>query len=248
MASSAVSYTSGNVMVVTHVLPAAPSEEQQPPLDERHKFRKGHPKALGTVQIIIGVLTLLFGIAAAVHHHSLGVYSGIYVWGASIYIASGSVTVAAEKSVSRDLINVSLVLNIITAIVAVAGVFLYALDPVVYDYYSYDYYDPYNPYGRHHRTARLMVNYGGFSVVVAVFQFLQLIVSITVAAYACNAICCCCTEEPQVVQAVGPVTNQASPHFQAASVAPAQPYPQVEPNFKNPGFLGSAEPPAYQPN
>ncbi|XP_029947443.1 membrane-spanning 4-domains subfamily A member 15-like isoform X4 [Salarias fasciatus] len=175
MASSAVSYTSGNVMVVTHVLPAAPSEEQQPPLDERHKFRKGHPKALGTVQIIIGVLTLLFGIAAAVHHHSLGVYSGIYVWGASIYIASGSVTVAAEKSVSRDL-----------------------------------------------------VNYGGFSVVVAVFQFLQLIVSITVAAYACNAICCCCTEEPQVVQAVGPVTNQASPHFQAASVAPAQPYPQFE--------------------
>ncbi|XP_029947455.1 membrane-spanning 4-domains subfamily A member 15-like isoform X2 [Salarias fasciatus] len=232
MASSNVasSYTSGNMMVVTHVLPVGPSGAQQPPL-QRHKFRKGHPEALGTVQIIIGALTLLFGIATAVHQPSLGVFSGIFVWGALIYIASGSVTVAAEKYLSRCLINSSLVLNIIAAVVAGIGVILFALDPAVFFHYpySYDYY-------------------GGYSVAVAVFQFLELIVSIIVAAYACNATCCC--REPQVVvqAAEGPVTSQAPPHFQAASVAPAQPNPQVEPSFKNPLYLDSAEPPAYQPN
>uniref|UniRef100_A0A672HM27 Membrane-spanning 4-domains subfamily A member 15-like n=1 Tax=Salarias fasciatus TaxID=181472 RepID=A0A672HM27_SALFA len=119
VASSAVSYTPGNMMVVTHVIPVAPNEEQQTLLNRRHKFRKVHPKALGTVQIMIGVLTLLFGIATAVHIPSLGVLSGIFVWGALIYIASGSVTVAAEKHLSRCLINASLVLNIIAAVVAV---------------------------------------------------------------------------------------------------------------------------------
>ncbi|XP_029947451.1 membrane-spanning 4-domains subfamily A member 15-like [Salarias fasciatus] len=237
MASSNVasSYTSGNMMVVTHMLPAAPSGLQQLPLDGRHKFRKGHPKALGTVQIMIGVLTLQFGIATAVYQPPLGAFSGIFVWGALIYIASGSVTVAAEKYLSRCLINASLVLNIIAAVAAVPGVILYGMDPAVFFSYPYNRYRPYY--------------YGGYSAVVAVFQFLELIVSIIVSAYACHATCCC-MEQPQVfVQAVeGPVTPQAPPHFPAASVAPAQPNPQVEPNFKNPGFLGSAEPPAYQPN
>ncbi|XP_029947447.1 membrane-spanning 4-domains subfamily A member 15-like isoform X2 [Salarias fasciatus] len=235
VASSSIPYAPGNVVVVTHVFPAAPNGEQQPLLDRRQKFRKGHPKALGTVQIMTGAVTLLFGIAAAVYQPSLGVYSGIFVWGALIYITSGSVTVAAEKSLSRCLLYTSLVFNIIAAVVAVTGVVLYALDPVVWYY----------PYGRY--SSR---NYGGYSAVVAVFQLLELIISITVAVFASQATCCCCCTEPRVfVQTVdGSVIPQAPPHFQAASVAPAQPHPQVAPDFINPGNLGSTEPPAYQPN
>uniref|UniRef100_A0A672HM06 Membrane-spanning 4-domains subfamily A member 15-like n=1 Tax=Salarias fasciatus TaxID=181472 RepID=A0A672HM06_SALFA len=225
VASSAVSYTPGNMMVVTHVIPVAPNEEQQTLLNRRHKFRKVHPKALGTVQIMIGVLTLLFGIAAAVDQPSLGVSSGIFIWGSLIYIISGSLTVAAEKYLSYCLIIASLVLNIVAAVIATAGVVLFALDPVV-----------------------LCFHYCGYSIVVAVFQFLELIVSITMAAYACTATCSYCCTEPQVFIQAAEGPTQAPPHFQEASVAPAEPYPQVMPNFKDPGDLGSAEPPAYQPN
>ncbi|XP_029947532.1 membrane-spanning 4-domains subfamily A member 15-like [Salarias fasciatus] len=233
-ASSSMPYTSGNVVLVTQVHPVAPNGVQQLSLDGRLNFRNGHPQALGTVQIMIGLLTLLFGIAAAVYNPSLGVLSGIFVWGALIYIAAGSVTVAAEKLLSRCLINASLALNIIAALVAVSGVILYALDPVIW----------YRPYQEHNYY------YGGFSAVVAVFQFLELIISITMAAYACNATCSCCsccTEPQQLIQTVeGQIITQAPPNFQAAPVAPAQPYPQVAPNVKNPSGLGSAEPPAYQ--
>ncbi|XP_029947531.1 membrane-spanning 4-domains subfamily A member 15-like [Salarias fasciatus] len=234
-ASSSMPYTSGNVVLVTQVLPAGPNGVQQLSLDGRLNFRKGHPKALGTVQIMIGLLTLLFGIAAAIYYPSLGVLSGIFVWGSLIYIAAGSVTVAAEKPLSRCLINASLALNIIAALVAVSGVILYALEPFIW----------YGPYGHYY-------DYGGFSAVVAVFQFLELVISITMAAFACNATCSCCsccTEQPQqVIQTVeGQIITQAPPNFQAASVAPAQPYPQVAPTVKNPSGLGSAEPPAYQP-
>ncbi|XP_029947458.1 membrane-spanning 4-domains subfamily A member 15-like [Salarias fasciatus] len=230
-------------MVVTQVLPVAVNVLQPPSLLGGHRFRKGHPLALGTVQIMIGVLTLLFGIATAVYKPSLGLFSGIFVWGALIYIASGSVTVAAEKYMSHCLVKTSLAFNIISVIVALTGFAIYALDSADYGYY-YDYYDQYDPDSPYDQ------DYGGYSVVVAVFQILEFFVSITVAGYACHATfscCCSCTERPQVfVQTVdGSVTTQAPPHFQAASVASTQLYPQVAPNFKNPMDLGSAEPPAY---
>ncbi|XP_029947450.1 membrane-spanning 4-domains subfamily A member 15-like isoform X2 [Salarias fasciatus] len=136
MASSTVLYTPGNAVVVTHVLPAAPNREQQPSLDRRHNFRKGHPQALGTVQIMIGALTLLFGIATAAYEPSLTVFTGMFVWAALIYITSGALTVAAEKHLSRRLINTSLAFNIIAAMAAAAGVFLYAFDPVFMSFMS----------------------------------------------------------------------------------------------------------------
>ncbi|XP_029947445.1 membrane-spanning 4-domains subfamily A member 15-like isoform X2 [Salarias fasciatus] len=198
MASSSMPYSSGNMMVVTHMLPAAQNMEQQPPLDRKYKFRKGYPQALGTVEIMIGALTLLFGIATAAHQASLGILSGIFVWGSAMYITAGALTVAAEKYMTRCLINTSLAFNIIAANFAIAGIVLYALDPVV-TLYPYDFGDCDDSYGSCIPIIRH--RYGGYSGVVAVFQFLEFIVAIILSAYTCHAVCCCscCMEEPQVV-------------------------------------------------
>ena len=39
---------------------------------------------LQTVQIMIGMITLLFGIAMVVYADTLGIYSGFFIWGASM--------------------------------------------------------------------------------------------------------------------------------------------------------------------
>ncbi|XP_029948319.1 membrane-spanning 4-domains subfamily A member 15-like [Salarias fasciatus] len=235
MVSSTVSYTSGDAVVVTSLLPETPNGQQQPSMDRRHNFGNRESKALGTVQIMIGALTLLSGIFMAFYHSSIGVTTGFFVWGALIYITSGVLTVAAEKYLSRSLIKTSVAFNIIAAVAAAFGAFLYVCEAVIMSWFGSRDYN------------------GGFSAVLAVFQFVELIMSITVAGCASHATCCgccsCCTEEPQVVvQAVEGLNSiQPPPYFQVASVAPTDPFPEVVPYFKNVGDLGSAEPPPYQP-
>ncbi|CAN9512581.1 unnamed protein product [Ophioblennius macclurei] len=245
MASSnvtSVPYTAGNVVVVTHVMPAAAANgEPQMLTDRSQNFRKGHPKALGTVQVMIGAITLLFGIATAVYQPSLGIYSGIFVWGSLFYITSGSLAIAAEKSLSRCLLKNALAFNIVSAVFAGVAFILYSMDPAIPFYPYYDYTYNYDGSYRYY--------YGGYSGVLAVFQFLELLVAIVTAAFACKAICNCCTG-PQVIIQTVPASSapQAPPQYQAAPVAPPQPlYPQAAPFLKNPEDLSSAQPPAYDP-
>uniref|UniRef100_A0A8C1YUE9 Membrane-spanning 4-domains, subfamily A, member 17c.2 n=1 Tax=Cyprinus carpio TaxID=7962 RepID=A0A8C1YUE9_CYPCA len=63
-------------------------------------FFKAQPKALGTVQIMTGVVIFLFGIvntAISTFHPSILIFSGITYWGSLIYIIAGSLSVAAQN-------------------------------------------------------------------------------------------------------------------------------------------------------
>ncbi|XP_017548368.2 membrane-spanning 4-domains subfamily A member 12-like [Pygocentrus nattereri] len=100
------------------------------------KFLKGEPKALGTVQIMIGLFTIL---SAFVVITSAFVGSGISFWGALIYISTGSLTIAAENKLNPCLVKASLGMNVISAVTAGIAIFILCADLVTGDicyYYS----------------------------------------------------------------------------------------------------------------
>lgn len=60
---------------------------------------------LQTVQILIGVIMLLFGIVKAVNADSLAVYSGIFVWGALMVSETWSTVLIGCGCVGRPLVH-----------------------------------------------------------------------------------------------------------------------------------------------
>ncbi|XP_046883579.1 membrane-spanning 4-domains subfamily A member 4A-like isoform X2 [Hypomesus transpacificus] len=197
--SSSVSTTTHGVVVITHVHPAGNGLGMgaSPPTcmgrvgpvvsSVMERFREGHPKALGTVQIVFGAMAFLFGIVMTVGEFSLGVLSGIFVWGSIIYIIAGSLTIAAEKSLNKCLVKASLGMNVVATVTACIGTVLYSLDAagVTLLYHCYDY--NYNNYGLLCQQYR--AKHQGISGVMALFSLLEMMVTISVSAFACKAVC-----------------------------------------------------------
>ncbi|KAL6455690.1 hypothetical protein MHYP_G00355410 [Metynnis hypsauchen] len=89
------------------------------------KLLKEEPKVFGTVQIMIGIMTFLFGIVKAVYAPNLAVFSGVTFWGSC-------------------LVRSSLVMNIISAVAAGIAIVLLSTGIAIeqtYRYYtcSYEY-------------------------------------------------------------------------------------------------------------
>ncbi|KAM7084252.1 membrane-spanning 4-domains subfamily A member 15 isoform 1-T1 [Molossus nigricans] len=78
-----------------------PRATQQPDLRPVETFLTGEPKALGTVQILIGLIHLGFGsVLLMVRRGRVGmlfIEGGVPFWGGACFILSGSLSVAAEK-------------------------------------------------------------------------------------------------------------------------------------------------------
>ncbi|XP_074525183.1 membrane-spanning 4-domains subfamily A member 4A-like [Halichoeres trimaculatus] len=188
--SGSASTSTGGVLVLTQVIPSQPHCSPQRACVGTQSFIRGHPLAVGTVQIMIGVMALLFGIVMAIGADSLGVFSGIFVWGSGFYITAGSLTVAAGKSPSRCLVNTSLAFNVVASVVSMTALILYCMDAAGIMFYCWT-----SDYSSRWICDHYRVRMQGFSGVLAVFHLLEFIVTITVAGFACKATCPCCNEQ-----------------------------------------------------
>ncbi|XP_036425584.1 membrane-spanning 4-domains subfamily A member 4A-like [Colossoma macropomum] len=140
------------------------------------KLLKGEPKALGTVQIMIGIMTFLFGIIKTVFFPGVGAYSGVTYWGSCLYITSGALSIAADKKAKPSLVRSSLAMNTISAVAAAAAIVLLSFDIAITHRYCY------RCFYRDHEGQSL-----GINGVLLVFSLLELIVSICTSAFACQA-------------------------------------------------------------
>ncbi|RXN05694.1 membrane-spanning 4-domains subfamily A member 4A-like protein [Labeo rohita] len=140
-------------------------------------FLKGQPKALGTVQIMIGVLTLLIGIVSTIYGESGFVISGLPYWGTLI-------------------VKASLGMNIFSIITAGIAIIILSLDLVIgsgrYDSNYYNRTDP-SELQRAYETL-----FRGIRGVLLLFAVLEFIISICLSAFACKANACACCCPPQV--------------------------------------------------
>ncbi|XP_076871965.1 membrane-spanning 4-domains subfamily A member 12-like [Brachyhypopomus gauderio] len=180
MASTSIPmHNTGNgFTIVTHVMsqPTATAETGRVAgFGPLQKFLKAEPKALGTVQIMIGMMTMLFGIVLLVQFETITCISGVTFWGSLFYIIAGSLTVAASNKLHRCVVNGSLVLNVFSTICAGIGIILLSLD-LAFDFFHY------SPYYYQNVSK-------GICGVLLVFHVLQFIISISNSAFACKATC-----------------------------------------------------------
>ncbi|KAM9483020.1 membrane-spanning 4-domains subfamily A member 18-like [Clarias gariepinus] len=124
------------------------------------RFLKAEPKALGTVQIMIGLISLMFGIVfvADPQFALFSVFSGHLFWG-TIFVQG------------------SLGMNVVSALGSTAGIGLLTTD--IFLNYICFFNDCY----------RFKARSKAISAVLLVFTILQLILSITISAFACKATC-----------------------------------------------------------
>ncbi|XP_077065671.1 membrane-spanning 4-domains subfamily A member 15-like [Siphateles boraxobius] len=178
----------GTAAPVTVYVPQTASAPQR-----LQAFLKGQPKALGTVQIMIGLLILLSGIAAIiVLPRSVFIASCVPFWGSVIYIIAGSLCIAAENelhgkgSSSSCLVRGALGMNIFSIIAAGLSIIFLSLDlsGILNIHCSGECYE-------------CKTFFKGIICVSFVFTILEFIISICLSAFACKADTCCCS--PQVL-------------------------------------------------
>ncbi|KAM9483437.1 membrane-spanning 4-domains subfamily A member 8-like [Clarias gariepinus] len=224
MASAPIPLTNvgSGYTIVTQVVPTSTasatsgqnSSQVQSPLQ---KFLKGEPKALGTVQIMIGVITILFGIVLAVNPISISVSTGVVFWGSLFHISAGSLAVSGSNKLNACVVKATLGVNILSTVATGIAIILFSLDLAFMPLFS-----------SHFAESRT----SGITGVLLVFSLLQFAVSIAISAFTCKATC----NDKPTLNIINVVSNPESavpvvgsfPAYQAQAGAVTMSSPPVE--------------------
>ncbi|XP_016414383.1 membrane-spanning 4-domains subfamily A member 4A-like [Sinocyclocheilus rhinocerous] len=143
-------------------------------------FFKAQPKALGIVQIMIGVTVFLLGVVLtwrltiSDYYPKIVVNSGITYWGSFIYVSAGSLSVAAQNKFNPCLVKASLGMNVFSAITAELAILLMGVQlGISLEYPRFD-------------VQSFILRSVGIMLVFTIPQF---ITSICISALACKATC-----------------------------------------------------------
>ncbi|XP_036426060.1 membrane-spanning 4-domains subfamily A member 8-like [Colossoma macropomum] len=192
--------TRNGYTIVTHVIsPPASTEPEQLiyTVGPLRTFLKGEPKALGSVQIMIGLFTFLLGMVLTVYIPAFTVFSGIAFWGALVYISTGSLAVSANNKLHHCVVRGALWMNVFSTIIAGINIILLSLDLTLGQLFRYCNHN--SGYGCSPKGLTT-----GIFVVLLIFSIIQFIISFCLSAFACKATC---SAEPSVNITVAP--NQA---------------------------------------
>uniref|UniRef100_A0A674CVZ9 Uncharacterized protein n=1 Tax=Salmo trutta TaxID=8032 RepID=A0A674CVZ9_SALTR len=89
----------------------------------QRRLQASSQSALGTIQIMVGVLNIGLGAILV----STDYYTGM-VWGSLLFIAVGIMCILAEKFPSPCLVGINMLMNLSGASLAIAGIVLYSVD------------------------------------------------------------------------------------------------------------------------
>ncbi|KAL6455681.1 hypothetical protein MHYP_G00355320 [Metynnis hypsauchen] len=175
--------TRNGYTIVTQVIPPSTStgpEQISYTVGPLQKFLKGEPKALGSVQIMIGLFTFLLGVVINLKMPAITVFSGIVFLGSLVYISSGSLAVSASNKLHSCVVKGALWMNVLSTITAGINIILLSLDLTIGPEFVHCYYR--STYGC---SSNDLIN--GIFVMMLIFSITQFIISLCLSGFACKA-------------------------------------------------------------
>ncbi|XP_039607501.1 membrane-spanning 4-domains subfamily A member 4A-like isoform X2 [Polypterus senegalus] len=143
-----------------------------------NKFNRGEPQSLGIVEIMIGLVNIVFGF---IFSFPLTYANGTPFWTAPMYIISGSVCIIANKN--PGVIIAALTCNIVTAVISGSTIYIYLFDSAFRFSYFYKVSDCQK------LIDFLMSIENGIKVVLLVSAVLVFCVSTSIGAFGLKEVC-----------------------------------------------------------
>ncbi|XP_012884542.1 PREDICTED: membrane-spanning 4-domains subfamily A member 4A-like isoform X1 [Dipodomys ordii] len=185
------------------------------------RFLEGEPKVLGVVQIMIALITLILGAVmqrATTHMYLCDTESTISVcscysfWGSLMFMISGSLSLSAGIKTTNCLIQSSLVMNIISSVLAAGGIFINFFSLFIQS----------AAYHQRHPQNKSLARFIFMSMdgILLLFSMLEFCISVSNSAFGCKVACCSSSEVVLVMPPESKKAGTASPALLEQGVMP----------------------------